>query len=79
MATEGLWKLTTEFTAIFKQLQKPIGVKVDITISQWELEFKADNVPDARENVSAKSRFVLVLHLKGGVSFLDQSRREVKQ
>lgn len=53
MATEGLWKLTTEFTAIFKQLQKPIRVKVNITISQWELEFKADNVPDARENVSA--------------------------
>lgn len=53
MATEGLWKLTTEFTAIVKQLQKPIRVKVDITISQWELEFIADNVPDARENVSA--------------------------
>ena len=54
--------------------------KGNVTRCQWELEVKAVQPPEAREN--ACDQVVLILNLIGwesGVSFVDQLHNEVKQ
>ena len=66
-----------------KQSQLPVITKIDIIISQWELQVKTGNLLEVRETTSDQDGMVLVLHLigwDGGVSFVfEQSQNKIKQ